>query len=129
MTSSTTKRILILDDDVEMQAMLKLLLAGEGYQVTCTTNGQEAISLYRENLFDLVIIELLLAKSDGFQTLVELRNTTPPPKFIATAKSGLMPPDVHLKMARHLGAHETLSKPFVPEHLLIAVRNSLNATS
>jgi CheY-like chemotaxis protein len=118
------KRILVLDDDSETQGMLALL-AGKGYKLTRTASGAEAISLHRQNPFDLVIIELLLPDYDGFEAFSELRRAAVPPKFIAIAKAGWAAADICLKMAKQLGAHETLSKPFDSEQLLTAVEKTL----
>jgi CheY-like chemotaxis protein len=116
----TPKRILVLDDDPETQAMLGLLV-GKGYKITRTADGAEAISLHRQNPFDLVIIELLLPDYDGFEAFSELRRAAVPPKFIAVAKAGWAAADICLKMAKQLGAQEALTKPFDAERLLNAV--------
>ncbi len=118
------KRILVLDDDPETQGMLGLLV-GKGYKITRTASGAEAISLHRQNPFDLVIIELLLPDYDGFEAFSELRRAPVPPKFIAIAKAGWAAADICLKMAKQLGAQETLSKPFDSEQLLTAVEKTL----
>jgi CheY-like chemotaxis protein len=121
-----SKRILILDDDKEIRTMLGPLLAGEGYHVTYANNGAEAISLHRQDPYALVVIELLLPNNMGFETLSELRRTALQPKFIATAKSSWMPPEIYSKMAKQLGVHGTLAKPYLPEQLLAAVKNVLD---
>jgi len=118
------KRILVLDDDPETQGMLGLLV-GKGYKLTRTASGAEAISLHRQNPFDLVIIELLLPDYDGFEAFSELRRAAVPPKFIAIAKAGWAAADICLKMAKQLGANETLAKPFDSEQLLKAVEKIL----
>jgi len=118
------KRILVLDDDTETQGMLGLLV-GKGYKITRTASGAEALSLHRQSPFDLVVIELLLPDYDGFETFSELRRAAVPPKFIAIAKAGWAAADICLKMAKQLGANETLSKPFDAEQLLQAVEKAL----
>jgi CheY-like chemotaxis protein len=119
-----SKRILVLDDDAETQGLLGLL-AGKGYKITRTADGAEAISLHRQNPFDLVIIELLLPDYDGFEAFSEMRRAAVPPKFIAIAKAGWAAADICLKMAKQLGAQETLAKPFDAEQLLNAVNKVL----
>jgi DNA-binding response OmpR family regulator len=127
MTPLTSKRILILDDDIAMRTMLGLLLTGQGYEVMLVSDSLEAISLHRQKPFDLVILELVLNGSDGFETFTKLRDVALPTKFIAISKSTWVPTEVHLKMARQIGAHETLAKPFTAEQMLDAVRNALGA--
>jgi CheY-like chemotaxis protein len=125
LNSKPNQHILIVDDDDELRTMLGLLLTGEGYTVSHATNGQQAISLYRSNPCDLVITELTIGGRDSFQTILELRRQPKPPKFIATARIGWMPPDICLRMAEHLGAHSVLAKPYKTEQLIEAVRRAL----
>lgn len=122
-----SKRILVLDDDKDMRTTLGHLLSEEGYQVSHATCGLEAISLHRETPFDLVVMELLLTGNNGFETLAELRRTNSPPKFIATAKSSWMPVEVYSQMAKQLGVHGTLPKPFLPEQFINAVKSVLES--
>jgi CheY-like chemotaxis protein len=123
----TPKRVLVLDDDKELRTTFSLLLSKDGYRVTQAYSRREAISLHQKEPFDLIIIELLLPDNQGFETLTDLRKLPFPPKTIATARPGWMPTDVYSKMARQLGVHGTLAKPFQPEQLLALVRNVLDS--
>jgi len=123
------KRILVLDDDKEMGTSLKELLTEENCQVSHANTGPQAIALQRKNPFDLIVMELVLAGKEGFETLAELRRSVPPPKIIATVKSSWMPVDVYSMMARQLGVHETLAKPLSSEKFLASVRSALNLPS
>ena len=62
---------------------------------------------------------------DSFQTLVELRRQPVPARFIATVRPSWVPSDFYLRMAKHLGAHSVLAKPYKAEQLIEAVRNAL----
>jgi CheY-like chemotaxis protein len=126
---SATRRILVLDDDKEMGTMLKELLAEENCQITHANTGRQAIALQRKHPFDLIVMELVLAGKEGFETLAELRRSVPPPKIIATVKSSWMPLDVYSMMAKQLGVHETLAKPLSSEKFLAAVQSALNSPS
>jgi CheY-like chemotaxis protein len=121
-----SKRILILDDNKETRTLVGILLSGEGYHVTYAENGIEAVALHQENPFALVVIELLLPFNEGFETLAELRRSALPPKLIATAKSSWMPTEVYSKIAKQLGVHGTLAKPYPAEQLLAAINNILD---
>jgi CheY-like chemotaxis protein len=121
------KRVLVLDDDKELRTTFSLLLSKDGYRVTQAYSGREAIAMHKKEPFDVVIVELLLPDNQGFETLSELRKLAHPPKTIATARPGWMPVDVYSKMARQLGVHGTLAKPFQPEQLLALVRNVLDS--
>jgi CheY-like chemotaxis protein len=121
---ASSKRVLVLDDENETLAMLKPL-ADKGYQIIRAKSGAEAVVLHRQNPFQVVTIELLMADYNGFEAFAQLRREPSPPKFIATAKHGWAAADICLKMAKQLGAHETLAKPFLAEHLLVAVESIL----
>jgi CheY-like chemotaxis protein len=123
------RRILVLDDDKEMGTSLKELLAEDNCQITHASTGKQAIALQRKNPFDLIVMELVLAGKEGFETLAELRRSVPAPKIIATVKSSWMPVDVYSMMAKQLGVHETLAKPLSSEKFLAAVRSALNPPS
>jgi len=123
--SNSQRRILLVDDDVTLRTMLGLALADEGYAVTHADNGNDAVLLHDQNPFDLIITELLLDEKNGFQTLMQLRRHSRPVKIIATAKEDFTTNDLCLRMARHLGAHGVLAKPFQPETLLASVRQAL----
>jgi DNA-binding response OmpR family regulator len=118
-------RILLVDDETELRTMLGLMLTDEGYDITHAANGKDALKLHRENPFNLVVTELILKDKNGFETLAELRRHPAPTQFIATAKSSWLPPEHFLKMARQLGAHSALSKPFQRHEMLAAVKKAL----
>ncbi|HUA65863.1 MAG TPA: response regulator [Alphaproteobacteria bacterium] len=121
------KRVLVLDDDRELRTTFSLLLSKDGYRVTQAYSGREAIAMHQKEPFDVVVVELLLPDNQGFETLTEFRKLASPPKTIATARPGWMPGEVYSKMARQLGVHGTLAKPFQPEQLLALVRNVLDS--
>jgi DNA-binding response OmpR family regulator len=77
--------------------------------------------MHRRNPFDVVVIEMVLPKKDGFETLVDLTAHSSPPKLIAMSGPNRLSPELYLKMAGHLGAHHLLAKPFQPGQLLAAV--------
>jgi CheY-like chemotaxis protein len=120
-------RVLVLDDDKELRTTFSLLLSKDGYRVTQAYSGREAITMHQKEPFDVVVVELLLPDNQGFEALTEFRKLASPPKTIATARPGWMPVDVYTKMARQLGVHGTLAKPFQPEQLLALVRNVLDS--
>jgi DNA-binding response OmpR family regulator len=118
-------RILLVDDETDLRTMLGLMLADEGYEVSHAANGKDAIRLHRENPFDLVVTELILNEKNGFETLAELRRQAGATRFIATVKTSWLPPELFRQMARQLGAHSALSKPFKHQEMLAAVKKAL----
>jgi DNA-binding response OmpR family regulator len=125
LTPQNRPRILLVDDETELRALMGIVLTDEGYEISHAANGMEAVRMHRENPFDLIIAELIMKDKDGFETLAEMRRHTAPTRFIATAKSSWLAPELFLQMARKLGAHSALSKPFQHEDMLHAVRNAL----
>jgi len=125
MSCSLPKRILVVEDDAEMRHLFGLLLNGDGYEVTLCADGAEALSMYRKSPFDLVILELLLTEHDGFETLIKLRRMASPPRIIVTTRSSWTAAEVFFKMAKQLGAHEALAKPFTAEQFLGITRKLL----
>jgi len=121
----TRPRILLVDDETDLRTMLGLMLAEEGYEISHAGNGKDALKLHRENPFHLIVTELILKDKDGFETLAELRRHSAPTRFIATAKASWLPPELFRQMARQLGAHSALSKPFEPQELIAAVQKAL----
>jgi DNA-binding response OmpR family regulator len=118
-------RILLVDDETDLRMMLGFMLTEEGYDVNHAANGTDAVRLHRDNFFQLVIIEMMLSDKCGLETLAELRRQPGPAHFIATAKPGRLEPETVLQMARRLGAHSTLAKPFLHEEMLETVKRAL----
>ncbi len=65
----TNKKILLVEDDVDIQYLMKQLLESEGYDVNCAANGKEALEKLRDNSYDpnLIILDLLMPIMDGYQ--------------------------------------------------------------
>jgi len=127
-TIPCTRRILLVDEDLELRTVLGLLLAGEGYDVCQADNGEQAIALFCRRPLDLVITELKLGGRDGFEIIMEMRRELVCARFIAAARTGWLPVDVCSRVAEHLGAHSVLMKPFSPRQFLSAVRCALGET-
>ena len=115
-------RILIIDDDVQVQDMLRETLEQEGYETVTAANGKDGTDLYRQNPFDLVITDLIMPEKEGISTIKELKQEFPDVKIIAISGGGKIGPDEYLHMAKFLGAKYTFTKPVEHKTLLEAVR-------
>jgi DNA-binding response OmpR family regulator len=124
--SHSFPRILLVDDDVNLRTTLTRLLTGEGYDVCHADSGEQAISMYGRRPLALVITQLALAGKDGLEIIAEMRRELVCDRFIAIARTGSLPAALYTRLVGHLGAHCVLVKPFLPEHLLAAVRSALN---
>ena len=89
-------RILIIDDDSLVRDALVLMLEHEGHEVMEAANGREAIRIIREWQPDLVITDIIMPETDGFETIRELRNTAAELKIIAISGGDPIgaPPDI-----------------------------------
>jgi type IV pilus assembly protein PilB len=115
------QRILVVDDDDMMRALVGRLLAREGYDVVEGSNGHQAVTLARENRPDLLIMDLAMPEMDGYEAISQIRSDSLLADLsimIVTAASGVKPEQRVLE----LGADDYLVKPFDPSVLLLRVR-------
>jgi len=116
-------RILIVDDEPDMRALLEETLVGAGYEVVSAVDGRQALKEYRDKAADLVIMDVFMPNKDGFETIIDLRKDFPDALIIAVTGR---PPMAHvLPVAKRLGAVEVLQKPFEPKDLLATVHRVL----
>jgi len=111
-------RILIMEDDEQIQLMLKGALEDEGYEVRVTSNGKEGMQCWHKEPFDLVIADLLMPEKEGLETIQELRRESPTTKIIAMS-GGLRNNGIDvLALAKMLGANRIFWKPIsLPDFL------------
>ncbi|MHB8612886.1 MAG: response regulator transcription factor [Candidatus Dormibacteraceae bacterium] len=111
-------RILIVEDDARLGAMLQRVLAAEGHHVELVGDGLEALQRAQDQPFDLVVLDVLLPSLDGIGVSRRLRATVQVPILILTALGGTN------ERVRGLdaGADDYLVKPFAYEELLARVR-------
>ncbi|MCP3955776.1 MAG: response regulator, partial [Desulfobacterales bacterium] len=81
-------RILIIDDDIHVLAMLRKMLEREGYEIVVALDGNEGLRLYRENPTKLIITDLIMPEKEGLETIIELRQNFPDTRIIAMSGGG-----------------------------------------
>jgi two-component system alkaline phosphatase synthesis response regulator PhoP len=115
------KRILLAEDEEHIRDSVKLNLELEGFYVIATGNGNEAIELNRRQAFDLVILDVMMPGSDGFEVcrILKQQNAATPVLFL-TALSDSASRIQGLKLA-----DDYLPKPFNLEELILRVKNLL----
>jgi CheY-like chemotaxis protein len=118
-------RILVIDDEPQVRAMLRQMLEREAYEVVEAEEGGEGMKLYQEQPPDLVITDILMPGKEGIETILALRKAYPEIKIIAISGGGRMGKLDVLPIAKSFGAVRTLAKPFEREELLEAVRTVL----
>lgn len=116
-------RILVIDDEAPMRALLSTVLQSAGHEVAQAANGREGLASYRQRPAELVIVDMLMPELNGLDTILELTREFLNVKVIAI--SGVGGDQSMLNTARLLGAGQTLCKPFGIEKLLYAVRYEL----
>jgi CheY-like chemotaxis protein len=117
------KLSVIVADDVEgIQDLVGHWLEEAGHSVMCAASGRAAMQLLKKRHFDLVIADVLMPDGDGLELILELKHTQPSVRILAISGGGRhMQASDCLKMAKNLGAHGLLFKPFNREQLLAAV--------
>ena len=120
-----TSRILLVDDDLECRLPIKAFLEEDGFQVTEACSGVEALQRVREQIPDLIILDVVMPKLDGWATLKALgmkEATAHIPVLMLTVIDGLD----SIKEAYDLGAMWFYTKPIVSfDHLRMVVRRIL----
>jgi DNA-binding response OmpR family regulator len=101
-------RILLVDDEQSIQTLLSYPLRKEGYDVVQATDGRQALDRFDEQMFDLVILDLMLPKVDGLEVCRQLRSRSPVPIIMLTAKSD----EIDKVVGLELGADDYITKPF-----------------
>jgi DNA-binding response OmpR family regulator len=119
--------ILVVDDDEGICQTLQLGLSAAGYQTTAVHDGDAALRICRQQRFDLAIIDLIMPRREGLETMLELKRLCPHLATLAISGGGCGAADDYLRMAAKLGANLTLAKPFGIENLLAAIELALPA--
>lgn len=117
----STARILVIEDDPSISLGLRMNLQSEGYEVTLAEDGLTGLSLAREG-FDLVILDVMLPKKNGYEVLMSFRDqgiTTP--VILLSARGA----EVDKVTGLELGAEDYVTKPFALGELLARVRVAL----
>ena len=111
---SEHRRILIVDDEARMRRFVRMNLELEGFEVLEASDGLEAIRKAREELPDLVILDVEMPKLDGFETLREIRRSLSVPVIMLTVRSE----EDDLIRGLDLGADDYVTKPFSARELV-----------
>ncbi len=111
-------RILVVDDEPRMIRFIQMNLELEGYQVSQAANGFEALNKVRDELPDLIILDVMMPDMDGFETLRLLREISAVPIIMLTVKDD----EADKVKGLELGADDYVTKPFSPKELSSRVK-------
>ncbi len=118
-------KILVVDDESRMRKLVRDFLVKSHYEVAEAADGEEALALFFEqNDFDLVILDVMMTKLDGWQVCREIRAYSKVPIIMLTAKSD----ERDELLGFELGVDEYISKPFSPKILVARVEAILRRT-
>ena len=110
-------QILVVDDESRMRKLVKDFLQREGYAVLEAGDGMEAMDIFYEQKIDLVILDVMMPRMDGWQTCREIRRDSTVPIIMLTARSE----ERDELQGFELGVDEYISKPFSPKILVARV--------
>jgi two-component system phosphate regulon response regulator OmpR len=112
------ERILLIEDDARLAAMVSDYLGEAGFRVTQAANGRSGLALHGRDTFDVIVLDLMLPDVDGLEVCRQVRAQADTPILMLTARGDAMDRVVGLEM----GADDYLPKPFEPRELLARLR-------
>lgn len=117
-------RVLLVEDEISLSEPLAFLLGKEGFDVTLASDGEEALRLFDEGSFDIVLLDLMLPHISGTEVCRHIRSTSSIPIIMVTAKDS----EVDIVVGLELGADDFVTKPYKATELLARVRAVLRRT-
>ncbi|HCH49288.1 envelope stress response regulator transcription factor CpxR [Proteus hauseri] len=117
-------KILLVDDDRELTSLLKELLEMEGFNVVIASDGEQALKLIDASI-DLLLLDIMMPRKNGIETLKELRQNFQTPVIMLTARGS----DLDRVLGLELGADDYLPKPFNDRELVARIRAILRRSN
>ena len=111
-------KILVIDDDANMCEMLRLYLENEGYEIKTASDGAEGVTYFKMYEPDLVLLDIMLPKKDGWQVCREIREISSKPIIMITAKGEVFDKVLGLE----LGADDFMVKPLELKELSVRIK-------
>lgn len=124
MEKTDKKLILVVDDEKAIGDILKINLEKEGYAVLIASDGEEGLALALEANPDLVLLDVMLPKMDGFEVCKKIRQKSEVPVVMLTARSE----EIDKILGLELGADDYVTKPFSVRELMARVKANLRRT-
>ncbi len=128
MENETKKKILIVDDEIDIVETLKFILEDAGYQCYCAFDGEEGLNLAREIMPDLMILDVMMPKINGYKIsrLLKYDNKYKNiPIMMVTARSQ----DEDKLIGEETGVNEYITKPFEIDYVVKKVNEYLKAVN
>lgn len=117
-------RVLVVDDELSIIKFLRANLEGKGYEVLAATNGIEALQTFETELPDLVLLDIMMPKMDGFEVCRRLREWSQTPIIMLSARGD----ESDKVKCLDLGADDYITKPFGASELIARVKAVMRRT-
>ena len=118
-------KVLIVDDEKLIRNVIRDYCHNEGYTTEEAENGLEAIKLVTNNNYDIIILDLMMPKIDGFSCFSELKQIKDIPTIILSARSE----EADKLLGFNLGVDDYMTKPFSPKELMARIKAVLRRTN
>ena len=117
-------KILICDDEPGLRAVLKRYALFEGHEVYEAENGVKAVRAFKENLFDIILMDVMMPELDGFAAVREIRKTSDVPVIMLTARGE----EYDKVLGFELGVDDYVVKPFSSKEIMLRISAILRRT-
>lgn len=114
--------IVIIDDNPDSIDLITAYLPEEKFSIFATQNGNKAIEYIENNNVDLLITDIIMPGINGLEIISKVSSINPKLKILAISGGGAIDADQYFSLASGLGATKTLSKPFIADDLLAAIK-------
>lgn len=118
-------KVLVVDDERMIVKGLRFSLMQEGYEVDCAYDGEEAVSMIRDNQYEIVLLDVMLPKLSGFEVLQQVREFSDVPVIMLTARGD----DMDKILGLDYGADDYVTKPFNPLEVKGRIKAIIRRTS
>ncbi|MFO6424939.1 response regulator [Motilimonas sp. KMU-193] len=118
-------QLLLIDDDRELAALLKEFLSLEGFNTELAHDGEAGLAKAQQGQYDLILLDVMMPKLNGFDTLKQLRQTSQQPVLMLTAKGD----EIDRVLGLEMGADDYLAKPFSDRELVARIKAILRRTA
>ena len=118
------RKILIIDDDEDLSMIISDMLESKGFEVSCAVSGEEAFDVLSERSFDLILLDINLPDSDGFEICRQLREVSNVPVIFASARTS----ETDRITGFDIGGDDYLPKPYSMKELLSRINALIRRT-
>ena len=111
-------RLLIVDDEEKIREMIGKFAAHEGHETMLARNGKEALELFNQHDFDVVVLDVMMPEMDGYETLKRMKEIRDVPCIFLTA----LGQEYDRIYGFDIGAEDYVTKPFSPKELMMRIK-------